>query len=121
MYPKSVIVKIKLNFKSTNIEFDREMSYQKLITSEDDNFEEDSKTVCRKIKSNSFRNRIKSVIYPSSLNSNGRYTETCHSLPNSPKKCNISFFRFNGRKKGDSEERLLIQNGEEEDLLELQG
>lgn len=97
------------------------MYYQKLVTSEEDKSEDDETTVCRKIKSNSFRNRIKSVIYQSSLNSSGRYGETYHSLPNSPKKCNISFFRFNGRKKGDSEEKLLIQDGEDDDFVELQG
>ncbi len=100
------------------------VSYQKFVTSEDDNWDDgDANPVCRKSSSNSFRKRIKSVIYHSSLNSNYRCAESYHSLPNSPKKCNISFFRFTGRKKGDSEEKLLISGGggEEDNLQEMHG
>lgn len=98
------------------------MSYQKLVTSEDDAWDDDTKTTfLRKTNSNSFRKRLQSVIYPSSLNSNYRYANSSHSLPNSPKKSNISFFRVNGRKKGDSEERLIQQEDEEDNVLEMQG
>lgn len=99
------------------------MSYQKLVTSEeDDTWDVDTyKTVCNSNNSNSFRKRLKSVMYPSSLNANHRFAKSSLSLPNSPKKSNISFFRVSSRNKGDSEERLIMQESEEDNVLEMQG
>lgn len=97
------------------------MSYQELVASDDDIWDCDTKTVYKKSKTNSFRKRFQSVIYLSSLNSNYRSAKASHSLPNSPKKNNVSFFRMNTRKKDDSEVRLIEYGGVENDTLEMQG
>lgn len=93
------------------------MSYQKLVCLEDDVCDGDSKTtVCKKSHTNSFRKRFSSVIHQSSLNSNYRCAKATHSLPNSPKKNTISFFRINARQKSDSEEKLLeYDEGDDEE------
>lgn len=99
------------------------MSYQKLVTSDDDIWDDEAKaSVFRKSNTNSFRKRLKSGIHLSSLNLNYRCSKASHSLPNSPKKSNISFFRINGKCKGDSEEKLLLLREGEDDLVqEMQG
>lgn len=90
------------------------MSYQKLVTWDDDIGEDESTSICRKSATNSLRKRIKSVICHSPLNSNYRNAGSYHSLPNSPRKTNVTFFRFNGRKKGESEENLITYDAEDD-------
>lgn len=100
------------------------MSYQKLVCLEDDLCDGDSKTtVFKKSHTNSFRKRFKSVIHQSSLNSNYRCAKVSHSLPNSPKKNTVSFFRVNARQKGDSTEKLqeYFHEGDEGDEEEPKG